>query len=253
MLVVLMLHLRCEARTVAFFYALERDWAEVQAEGAVVQRNERVGAVKLSVARLGAHTIVAAPLGVGQAESAVVVATVLARHRVELVFSTGAVGGIGDSVAPGDGLIVGQIRGWQAGTQNETGWKEAERGLVKVKAIDATDRGPIPDLPEVVCASAEVFVASEAERIRLAAITGAAVVDMNLYGMQRAMEGYDLPALHLRIVSDRADSQATADFAAFVAAYEGRLGKVAGQIIRALPVSREDPESRPELKALLEK
>ena len=48
-----------------------------------------------------------------------------------------------------------------------------------------------------------------------------------------ALKNFNVPRLHLRVVSDRADGNAKEDFAAFVKSYDGKLGayrKLLGEV-----------------------
>lgn len=238
------------ARNILFLYALEADWAEFRAAGATVRKVERAGEIKIYVARLGGHEIWAAQLGAGQSESAVVAATLLARFRAELIVSTGAVGAISDELPPGTKVVVDRIQGWQAGTEGPGGWREAERAALVITPPRDEEASATKIWPRVKSASAEVFVASETERARLRALTRAEVVDMNLYGVQKATVAHGLPALHLRVVSDLANESAGSDFGTFISAYDGKLGRDAAAVITALKEDPESPAAHPELKAL---
>lgn len=241
---------KLEAETVIFLYALDADWRALEASGAVVRKVERIGGSKIQVARLGAHVVVAAPLGAGQVESAVVLAGVLARYPADRILTTGAAGGIAEGFVQGSVVVVDRIQNWQVGTEGGGGWREAERAQIEVRPWRLDEIGAVSNWPKVKTASAEVFVASEAERARLRGLTRAEVVDMNLYGLEKANGVRDLPALHLRVISDLANEEAGATFGDFVASYDGVLGRKAAELIGALGVGAEAPEAHPELRAL---
>ena len=242
----IMTHLPCQGITIAFLFALEQDEKSFMSESATLIRTETLGERTLKTYRLGSHTIIATLLTSGQTESAVSTEMILAKRAVDAVVSTGVVGAIDASLNIGDIVQVDQIVAWQVGSHGPGGWSETPRSR---PAITPWNIGKV-SLPAVGTASGDVFIASESERIRLRSASGMPVVDMNLHGIQTAANAHHRPALHLRIVSDRAGDDAPEEFRRFTAAYRGELGRRVAELLKSLPDDVESPGSYPGLRAL---
>jgi len=113
----------------------------------------------------------------------------------------------------------------------------------------------VPELFERVdtfkVASGEVFVASQDYRSQLHETTGADAVDMNLFGLVSACNDNRLPLICWRVVSDRADDQASEDFRKFVGTYDGAGGKAVAKVIEALPDDPSSPVTYPNINRAL--
>src|SRR5439155_5677753 len=84
-----------------------------------------------------------------------------------------------------------------------------------------------------------------------ARLLGAEVVDMNLFGLLMACRDSRLPLFCWRVVSDRADDQASEDFRKFVGSYDGAGGKSIAKIIDALPADPNSPAAYPNINRVL--
>jgi nucleoside phosphorylase len=94
-------------------------------------------------------------------------------------------------------------------------------------------------------------VASDSYRTQLHETTGTDAVDMNLFGLLTVCADHQVPVHCWRIVSDRADDNASEDFKKFVATYDGAGGKAVAEIIASLPANPNSPESYPHLEKIL--
>jgi nucleoside phosphorylase len=243
------------ADEIAFFYALEADFAALKAEATPVGQPIKVGSRAVQRLRLGAHTIHAVKMGSGVVETAVSAEAVLARVRCDRAFSLGPVGGIGETLEVGTWVRVSEVVPYQKGAWSPEGFALGEKARWKEDAA-ALNGLVLPELWQkpvtVTVASGEIFIASNAYRAELHGATKAEVVDMNLYGLVTACESHRVPLVSWRIVSDRADDQASGDFQKFVATYDGAGGKALAEVIRKLPANPNSPESYPKLRELLQ-
>lgn len=238
---------RAQGGNIAYLYAMEADVASFSDAGASLIRTETVGDRTINSYRLGDHTVIAMLLSSGQTESAVSTEMILARKAVDLVISTGVVGAIDEKLRVGDILSITKIVAWQTGSYGVHGWTETPRSRPSITPWKTFSSR----WPEAGTASGDAFVASEIERARINSLTGMPVVDMNLLGLQVATNSHHLPALHLRIVSDRAGDGAAEEFRQFATAYKGELGRQVAEIIRTIPKNPESPESYPALRGLI--
>ena len=74
---------------------------------------------------------------------------------------------------------------------------------------------------------------------------------MNGFGIALVCADHGVPLFSWKIVSDRADENASEAFRAFVSTYSGGGGKALAEIIQALPANPNDPTSYPAIEKLL--
>jgi nucleoside phosphorylase len=234
------------AASIAYFFALDQDLEALIKAGAVSTKVETVGDRTLHSLRLGQHTVVATKLQSGQVESAVSAQAILSRRAFDAVISCGVVGALDNSHTPGTIVSVNAILAWQTGSMGPGGWNETPRSRPEITLWQPLQL----DLPWAGTASGDVFIASDAERARLYSTTGMPLVDMNLHGLQVAINSHRLPAIHLRIVSDRASDSAGEEFRRFAKDYDGALGRSVGKLLQMLPMDPEAPLSYPALRLL---
>jgi adenosylhomocysteine nucleosidase len=177
----------------------------------------------------------------------------LARHQCDLAVSVGPVGALDQALKVGDVVKIDRIIAHQRGSWKNGQFQQSEKARWQ---LELPERFPpddwIKSLKKVAVASGELFVADAGFKSELRARTGADAVDMNLFGLQTALDAHGIGAIHLRVVSDGADETASEDFAQFVSKYDGALGKRVAQWINSLPADSADPQNYPELKKLLE-
>lgn len=98
-----------------------------------------------------------------------------------------------------------------------------------------------------------MFIASDNFRAQLPDTTGCDAVDMNLFGLLTVCNDHHLPLTCWRMVSDKADDNASEDFRKFVGSYDGAGGKAIAELISNLPANPNSPESYPNLNKALSK
>lgn len=239
--------------TVAFFHALDEDVSALVKAGATKVRSFPVGDTAIQQLVLAGHTVYAVRMGSGCVQTALSAQAVLAKQKCDLVISVGPVGDIKGDLKVGNWYLVNEVFAWQRGSHDQTGFRahaEARQAVSKPRQFEGL--GKILDgMPPLGVASGEVFIASDGFRAELAAGSGCSAVDMNLFGMLVVLESHGLSGIHLRTPSDRADSQANTDFRRFTESYDGAGGRLAAEIIRALPRDPTSPQAHEALRGLL--
>ncbi|MDR3458999.1 MAG: hypothetical protein P4N60_16250 [Verrucomicrobiae bacterium] len=242
-----------KADTVAFFYALDKDFEMLKAEGQVGGQSLKVGSHNIPVLQIASHRVFAIKMGSGVVETAASTQALLARVKCDEAFSVGPVGEISDHLKPGSWHRVESIICYQKGSWTKSGF-EASPGaeMEQTNAIAATNLpGLFLKLDNIKVASGEIFVASDSYRTQLRETTKADAVDMNLFGLAMVCMDHHLPLTNWRVVSDHADENAGDDFKKFVASYDGAGGRAVAEAIKNLSANPNSPESYPNLKKLL--
>lgn len=248
------------AAEIGLFYALDRDAQAFVDTVRTRAVSEEVQASILSPAsvQVNGHTVHLIHMGSGCVKTAVNVTRAIAPRSVQLALSCGVVGGLDPELEPGDWVRIGTIRPYQDISQHQTGPSEVPTLKPIIPNRDGLfDQDPddvFAEIREVQCASGETFIAEEGGKKELYEWTGAEVVDMNLFGLHTALEAAGgIPAFHLRVVSDLADQEASADFRAFREAYDGEGGRRLAELVLSLPAARDNPNSYPALRSLMER
>lgn len=244
----------CPADTVAFFYALEKDFESLKTEAQPAGQPIRVGSRNIAVLQIKTHRIYAVKMGAGAVETAVSAQALLARVKCDEAYSVGPVGDLSDKLKVGTWHRIGEIIGYQRGSWTESGFQFSPNSIWKMSNAPPAN---LPDLlqklDDIKVASGEIFVASDNYRTQLHQTTAADAVDMNLVGLATVCADHRIPLVCWRIVSDQANNHATDDFKKFVASYDGAGGKAVAEIIEKLPANPNSPESYPNVrKALFE-
>lgn len=270
-----------EGRSLGVMYALEADWAAMTEVAGRPARTVVVGGLRLQEVELGEHRVTAVRMGSGGARTAVSAAVLLSRGPFDLVVTIGPAGVLTEKWPVGTMVRVGRAVFYQTGKVGEGGaegskewraegdgeggaWAGEGRGSGGAGAgagggpggseePGETGRGLLAGWPGAEVASGELFIESDSFRTELAEETGCDLVEMNLVGAATALEVFGAAAAHFRIVSDRADARAGADFARFVEGYDGRLGRAVAEALRDLPKDPGSPESYDALRGLLGK
>ncbi|MEM9478352.1 MAG: hypothetical protein AAGA58_01680 [Verrucomicrobiota bacterium] len=262
------------ATEIAFFYTLEEDIAAFEKVAGKPSRVSPVGDTPVRVYESGGHRAVAAKMGSGCVRTATSVQATLARFPVQFVVSVGPAGGLAEDLNAGSWTWIREAKAYQRGTHGVAGFTAAKEAAFSVgeippilegllasfavadpedagKKIEAAKAGDSV-LRDVVAASGEVFVASGQQRETLRNETKADVVEMNLFGLLTVQKAHRLPGLHLRVVSDRADDNASESFAQFVKSYDGRGGTLVGEWFLSLPEDRTAPKSFDGLRRIID-
>lgn len=242
---------RANAGTVAWFYALDQDKAKFEEVVGKPLRSFKSGTCTMHEYQVGPHRIVASKMGSGCVTTATVVATVMALNSASRVISTGPAGMIRDGMERGAWLRISQVSAWQKGKAEGGGRIDSGEG--EAVPYDEADwpSGVWKSFNSAPLTSGEAFVASDEVRAALCSTTKASLVEMNAFGLLKALEGRNIKLLILRVASDRADGRASEDFNDFVKHYDGQGGQMVADLVKALPIGQDEPSAHEALKELL--
>ncbi len=238
-----------KADTVAVLLALEADMKTLTAQATVLGEPSLVGTRKIQRLQLGPHRLYAGVMGSGCVETAVTAEALLARYRCDWVFSMGPAGGLTDEAAVGkwfavsECVVAGKTGGsGSAGTPFKLALSPADWKLPEV----------LQTLKPLRLVAGETFIQSNSAREGLAASSQAQLVDMNTHGLAAACLNHQVPLHVWRLVSDRADDQASAAFQEFTRGYQGEGGAALVALIRQLPASPKAAGSYQGIRELIE-
>jgi nucleoside phosphorylase len=239
--------------TIGVFYALDKDAGVLVTEGAVRVRSFSVGSTSVQQMSLDGHTLYCVQMGSGCVQTCLAAQALLAKHKCDFVISLGPVGDIKSNLKVGQWYRVSEVVAWQRGSHDAAGFRLHPDARITVPMPDFADgiKGAVAKLPVLAVASGEAFVSSDGFRSELASKTGCSAVDMNLFGLLKVMDSHGISGIHLRTVSDRADSAASDDFRKFSATYAGSGGAMAAKVIRGLPSDPTSPNAHKSLSELL--
>lgn len=234
----------CRADTIALFYALDEDLESVR-ETLIFRKSHTFGDRTIHEFHHGGHQIYTIKMGSGCITTAVSATLLLSKFQTDHAFSIGPAAGIVNEVAIGDWFFVDTHVSYQIGSVKPGGFTPtgsrvglsmpAELGL---GAADAT--------------SGERFIASTQERQRLAALSGAELLEMNLGGLIEATQNFEVPLYCIRVVSDFGDDNANRDFEKFLSSYEGEGSSLFLDWLHKLPPNLDSPQAHENLRNLLE-
>ena len=247
-----LLSLPAKGDVIAFFYALDADLQGFKTTAHELGQSTSVGTRSIQRLRLGSHTIHAVKMGSGAVETAASAQALLARNRCDWAFALGPAGALADSVVTGSWYKVGRVVAWQHGSSASVSPSDFPFWDTDWSRLPATNvPPPLGTASNLVVASGEQFISTTGDRDRLQALTEADAVDMNSYGLALVCADHGVPLFSWKVVSDRADEEASETFKAFIAAYSGEGGKALAEIIRALPPNPNDPYAYPAIEKAL--
>ena len=240
------------ADTIAFFYALDADLQGLKTAARELGQSASVGTRSIQRLRLGSHTIHAVKMGSGAVETAASAQALLARNRCDWAFSLGPAGALAETVDTGFWYRVGKIVAWQHGSSSSASPEDFPSWTTDWSKLTATNvPSPLATASNLVVASGEQFISTTGDRDRLQALTQADAVDMNGYGLALVCADHGVPLFSWKVVSDRADEEASETFRGFIASYSGEGGKALAEVILSLPANPNDPSSYPAIERAL--
>ena len=231
--------------TIGFFYALDADLQGVKSLANPMGQSTKIGTRSIQRLRQGSHTIYAVKMGSGAVETAASAQALLSRFRCDWAFSLGPAGALTDALEIHRWYRMERALAWQRGNADSTWSTDWSR-------FSGTNfPAPLQTTSTISVASGEQFISTTGERDRLQATTQADAVDMNSFGLALVCADHGVPLFSWKIISDRADENASETFRAFVAGYAGEGGRALAEIIQALPANPNDPASYPAIEQLL--
>ena len=231
--------------TIGFFYALDADLQGLKSQAREMGQSAKVGSRSIQRLQLGTHAIYAVQMGSGAVETAASAQALLARFRCDWAFSLGPAGALADALETNRWYRAGRVRTWQRGNAEST-WN-MDWSRFPVSPLPS----PLETTSTISVASGEQFISTASEREHLQNETQADAVDMNSFGFALVCADHGVPLFSWKIISDRADENASETFRAFVSGYSGEGGQALAGIIRALPANPNDPSSYPAIERLI--
>jgi adenosylhomocysteine nucleosidase len=248
----LLVYFSANADTIAFFYALDKDFEMLKTEAQPIGQSVKVGSRTIPVLLLNSHRVYAVKMESGAVETTISAQALLARVHCDEAFSVGPIGELSGQLKVGTWYRVREIIAYQKGSWTKTGFLFSESALRKLTNAPPQNRPELfQKLHDIKVASGEIFVASDNYRAQLRETIGADAVDMNLFGLVSVCADHQLPLTCWRIVSDHANDNASDDFKFFVSNYNGLGGKAVAEIIKNLPTNTSSPEAYPNLRRIL--
>lgn len=240
------------ADTIAFFYALDADLQGLKTAARELGQSASVGTRSIQRLRLGSHTIHAVKMGSGAVETAASAQALLARNRCDWAFSLGPAGALAETVEAGKWYKVSRVVAWQHGSSSSVSPSDFPSWDTVWSKLPATNvPPPLGTASNLAVASGEQFISTTGDRDRLQALTQADAVDMNGYGLALVCTDHGVPLFSWKVVSDRADEEASETFKGFIASYSGEGGKAMAEVILSLPANPNDPSSYPAIEKAL--
>lgn len=241
------------ADTVAFFPALEADARALRQAAGGAARVTSAGARRIETFSMGGHTVHMTIMGAGPVETALAAQALFSRFACDLAVSVGPAGSLYQDFPTGTWRSVATVVAYQKVSATPDGQQVQDRARWELKPAFTNQPPALPGLeqPGIVLASGEAFIASGDEASRLRALTGAAAVEMNAFGLAAACAEHRVPLAVWRIASDHADEAAAETFMSFTMRYDGAGGAAVAAWLRSLPASPERPQAYPNLRALL--
>ena len=230
---------------IGMFYALDADLQGLKTLARELGQSAPVGSRSIQRLQLGTHTIYAIKMGSGAVETAASAQALLARFRCDWAFSIGPAGALSDIVQTGCWYRVDRVMAWQRG-DIDSAWNTDWTRFPMTNLLS-----PLQTTSTISVASGEQFISTTGERDRLQAMTKADTVDMNSFGLALVCADHGLPLFSWKIISDRADENASETFRTFITTYSGEGGKALAEIIQALPANPNDPASYPAIEKML--
>ncbi|WP_309396851.1 hypothetical protein [Cerasicoccus maritimus] len=239
------------SKPIALFYALDNDWRQFASSADSVPKQVKIGGSNAEKVKIGDFEIYGLKMGSGPVNTAASSQSLISSTPIEFAISIGPVGSLSNDLPVGSTVLIEQVIPWQtvpdisvASPQSFThytpinmpgDWSSLLKGYTPAKA-----------------ASGEQFINQSSLRSDIHTATDADVVEMNLYGLLVVLQNQNIPSLHPRIVSDLANEDANDEFVSFRSTYNGSLGKLIADILKAPPSDPTDPDSYPELKQLFQ-
>lgn len=239
--------------TVALFYGLDSDVKQVK-QVLTTSENDKLKWMGNYI-QCGTRKVMPVKMGSGNVHAAIEVTRFLSRNSVDLAISYGPAGYLEDSIATGEIFLIDSIVAYQKGTIGPL--KEIKRHERLDFASDPewqffTKAFPVCGKRKIL-SSGEAFIQSSSFRDELRRSTGAALVDMNGYGVSKACQTLQVPLILFRVASDPADDEAGSAFRQFTEEHDSAAFLV--KLLNFVAVMPSNPNrirSYPNLKKVME-
>jgi adenosylhomocysteine nucleosidase len=233
---------------VMLFYALDADLKAFSEPCTRLGETLMVGSTGIQRLQLGSHRVLSVRMGSGSLETALHAQNIFSRFACSAAYSIGPAGALDPRLTLGSWHPVGTVVGWQVGSWGTAGFSLNPKATLRLDPSSC----PLAEAAQPLhLASGDAFISSEAQAQAIHATSGATLIDMNLYGLARACQERSIPLHAWKIVSDRADANASIDFQRFVKSYAGDGGRILATWLMRQPLPPDQPEAHPRLNELL--
>ncbi len=206
-----------------------------------------IAAVKIYQIETDKHTIYLATTGIGEVRAAMAVQLLVDLFDIELVMNFGFVGAISHSLEVSELVLAERVCHHQfditAVNPTKLGQydgKDDEYFYLDRKLIDKVRAAVKKPIRLVTVASGDKFIAKTDDKDFLRATFGADICEMELSGLALACERNGVPLLSVKVVSDKADENATVSFGEVLERGLTKYEEILPDILDAL-----DGESKP--------
>lgn len=234
----------------AFLVPFQDDIAHLKKASPPLGQALETGSREFHRFRMGSCTALAVVPKAGLQESTVATDIAILKLGARRVISLGMAGSLDDAHKPGDIVFVRSVACHERGSHGEEG-----RFVPAPGAAEKPQGDPFLDrfqacmtalaesngvrVSQAVLASGNSFIANELKRREIAVQCGAELVDMNAAGIIESCRSFGKPLCIVRIVSDRANETARADFDAFIKD-RSRMNQFLDLAVQALQTACED-------------
>ncbi len=209
--------------------------------GSALKDESNIAGVEVKKFELDGNTIYLATSGVGEIKAALAVQLLKDLFDIEVVLNFGFVGALSPALSIAELVVVDRVCHYQFDisaindiepgrySDHEDRYFYLDENLLA--RVLANIGKPIR---KVADASGDKFINNKLEKDNLKKNFGADICEMELAGIAIACERNNLPLLSLKVVSDKADELATADFGEIVHKGLEKLAKILPSVLDAI-------------------
>ncbi|MBR4800529.1 MAG: 5'-methylthioadenosine/S-adenosylhomocysteine nucleosidase [Clostridia bacterium] len=227
---------------IAIITAMAEETAPIlKSLGSHLVDESNIAGVDVKKFELGADALYLATSGVGEIKAALSVQLLKDLFDVEAVLNVGFVGALNPALSIAELVVVDRVCHYQFDisaideievgrySDHEDRYFYLDEALIE-RAL-ANIGKPVR---RVTVASGDKFIAAREEKERLRRGFEADICEMELAGLAIACERNNLPLLSVKVVSDKADESATADFGEIVHRGMEKLAAILPDVLSAL-------------------
>ena len=200
-----------------------------------------IAGVDVKKFELGADTLYLATSGVGEVKAALAVQLLKDLFDVDAVLNFGFVGALNPALSIAELVVPARVCHYQFDISILNGIEvgrysdhEDRYFYLNQELIARVLANVGKQIRQVTVASGDKFISASADKEHLRNDFDADICEMELAGLSIACERNNLPLLSLKIVSDKADESATADFGEIVHKGMEKLEKILPVVISAI-------------------
>ena len=195
-------------KTIGMVVAMEKEVIPFLTRIGKSVKSEKRGSFEVFTCRVGNKKICLVKSGIGEIYASSATQLLISEYKVDLVMNFGVCGSLIKSLEVMQTVIVNGVVHYDFDLSLIDDVKvgqypnyispiiETDKDLIKLT------KSVIPNAKEVICASADKFVAENSVKKRLNENFGAVVCDMECAGVLLTANGYNIPTVIIKAVSD---------------------------------------------------